>query len=720
MHLLHKFLVLLIPFLVGHIDVSRAQEADPEDTSPYSSAELVSESTSVQPGTPFTLGLRLLMDPGWHSYWKNPGDSGEPTDIEWILPEGFTAGSIQWPYPERIDLPPLRTYGFYDEVLLLTEITPPANLEPGVELEITGTAYWLICEEICLPAEEALSLSIPIQASRPSPSPQAEAFTVARSKLPISLDNWVFEGTSQSGSYVLRVTSPAGELSSLEGAYFFAHDPTLLEHAAPQPMSRDGDSYLIALQESAYSTAPAERLKGVLVAAERHTFSTDGVRAIEIDAPVQDAFFAAQQAPNTSTSSLPWLLLLAFAGGLLLNLMPCVFPVLSIKILSFTENKTTNRKAVQIQGLTFGLGVLVSFWILAILLLVLRAAGSQIGWGFQLQSPLFVAGMATLFFVIGLNLMSVFEMGSILMRWGNKLTPSSRSSSFRRSFFDGVLATLVATPCTAPFMGAALGAAIVLPTYQALMIFTALGLGMALPYMVLSMNSNLSGRLPRPGAWMETLKQVLAFPMFLTTIWLIWVFGQQTGIDGVALMLTGLLLLGISLWIIGRWPDINLTLKIRAFTRITALLLFLAAVTIVYTGAIQDSSVVKNASGSSEVWQDFSPSEISQLRSEGRPVFIDFTAAWCLTCQVNKRTTLNSKTVLDAFQKKGVTLFQADWTNQDEEITQALEEHGRSGVPVYVLYTGIDEKPILLPEILTEEIVISALENLPDWTLASK
>ena len=711
-----QFFVLFVLLLCSSIP-GYAQRNQEEDTSPYSKAELVSEFEHIQPGTPFTLALKLSMDEGWHSYWQNPGDSGEPTEIEWELPSTFNLSPLQWPYPHRIDVGPLRSYGYSDEVFLLTDITPPTDLEPGTDLHIDAMAYWLICEEICLPAEEAISITLPVSSTVPLGSPDAIAIEQARTLLPQHLPGWTIEATSNSGSYVLQVTPPSGLEVDPEGAYFFSSAYEVIDHPAAQPITTEGNTYLVALQQSEYATAISERLVGTLVVRDGLSWDPNNpVPALAIDAPVIQAQFATPPA-NETALSLVWMLALAFAGGLLLNLMPCVFPVLSIKILGFAQQGDQHPSQVRRQGYTFGMGVLCSFWLLAILLLALRAAGNQIGWGFQLQSPLFVAGMALLFFSIGLNLLGVFEVGANGFQLGTGQA-KEHGNHLKQSFFDGVLATLVATPCTAPFMGAALGAAVLLPTIQALLIFTALGLGMAAPYVLLSMTPPLVRKLPKPGPWMEVLKHVLAFPMLATTLWLTWVFGRQTGVDGVALLLLGLLLLGLALWIIGRWPSIQITTRLRWITRSIATTTLLLALGAVYMGATYEYDEQDNVTTASN-WLPFSTEQVAQLRSEGQPVFIDFTAAWCLTCQVNKKTTLNNQAVQDAFTQKGVTLFQADWTNQDEEITRALEEHGRNGVPLYVLYTGSNDSPILLPEILTENIVLDALSDLPDKALAS-
>ncbi|MEM8484950.1 MAG: thioredoxin family protein [Bacteroidota bacterium] len=705
------FIPLLISLFTLVASPVLAQDEAVEDSSPYSSARLISEVTSIQPGVPFTLGLHLEMDPGWHSYWLNPGDSGEPTEIVWDLPATFSTDAIQWPIPHKIDLPPLRTYGYENEVTLLTAITPPADLATGSKIEITATVYWLICEEICLPAEEAVSIQLPVEAATPTSSADAPLFNTARNQLPVSDESWDVAATSTTGSYVLRVVPPSAFEGNWEDVHFFSSAQSVVEHAAPQPVTRDGNAYLIGLQQSEYAGGLTEQLTGVLI-----NKSADNTLALAVDIPVQDQQGFAAAAAEPATQALLPLLLLALAGGLLLNLMPCVFPVLSLKVLGFAQQTDSSPTDIRKHGWFFAFGVVASFWVLAGLLLALRAAGSQVGWGFQLQSPLFIAGMTALFFVIGLNLLGVFEIGLFTTRLGNL----SRGSGHQRAFFDGILATLVATPCTAPFMGAALGAAIVLPTAEGLLIFTALGIGMALPYVLLSNMPNLVKRLPKPGAWMETLKQVLAFPMLATAIWLIWVFGKQTGTDGITLLLLGLLLLGAACWVLGKWPAIQISTRTRLWSRAGASALTLLAMAAVFTGAASqaDLTSVETASVKSG-WQPFSVTAVAALREQGQPVFIDFTAAWCLTCQVNKRTTLNATAVQDAFRKKGVTIFQADWTNEDPEITQALEALGRNGVPVYALYTGKNAAPVLLPEILNESIILDALSALPDRAGAS-
>ena len=717
--LLVSLALLLVPGSALH-----AQTTNPDDPSPHSDATLVSETASVAPGEPFTVALRIDMEDGWHSYWKNPGDSGEPIAIDWALPEGFEASSFQWPYPHRIDVAMLTSYGYSDEVLLLSTITPPETLEPGTTVTLAGKAEWLICADICLPAEASVERALPVTASSPAPSPHADAIAEARAKVPEPVGDWTVQAARSSGSYALALTPAGGARPDLSGAQFYPAEEEVLDHAAPQTVSRQGGTYLLALQQSPYAEAPAERLQGVLVAPDGQTWDEAGeVRAMTVDVPVDSVLsgVAAASGGTRSSLSLPWALLFAFAGGLLLNLMPCVFPVLSVKILGFARKAGDKSTIVRRHGVLFGAGVLVSMWALAGVLLGLRAAGSEIGWGFQLQSPTFIALMALLFVGIGLNLLGAFEVGTTLMNWGGRMQSASPSDGNMGAFMTGVLATVVATPCTAPFMGAALGVALTLSTAGALAIFTALGVGMAVPYVALSMSPRLLEKLPKPGAWMETLKQLFAFPMFATAIWLVWVFGQQTGHGAVALLLFGMLLLGMAAWVVHRWSAPQLSRAAALVTRsaVAAMVLGAVAAGVIGAGVERSASATSGTTAAdasargASTWQPFSTDKIERLRAEGRPVFVDFTAAWCLTCQVNERTVLNTNAVQRAFDERNVALIKADWTNRDPAITKALESHGRSGVPVYVLYPGDGSGPTLLPEVLTEDIVLNALEAVP-------
>ncbi len=749
----HAFLFSLIA--IFGLLASSAQAQAKKDTSPNSSATLVAETASIQPGVPFTVALRLQMDAHWHSYWRNPGDSGTATAIKWKLPPGFKAGSIQWPHPERIMVPPLVSYGYENEVWLLTDITPPQNLAPGTKVSLQATADWLVCKQVCLPAKEQVGLQLPVSEQAAPDQRWAAQFAEVRAAFPRPAAQLGYAARAERGpksadeaqaATVLQLQPPAGTTLSPEtfkDAYFFASDPSTIAHATPQKMTSFGDGLQIVLSPSEYAYEPLKRLRGVLLAPRGKFWDGENqVRALSIDLPVNAAGSGPAAPPTsaktsgvagtagagTESSAVPMTvgaaLLLAFGGGLLLNLMPCVFPVLSLKILNFVQQSDHDKSKIRRHGLAFGAGVLVSFWVLAGGLLALRAAGGGVGWGYQLQSPLFVAALALLIFGVGLNLLGAFEIGVGLTGLGGKTAATGSANSYSGSFASGVLATVVATPCTAPFMGAALGYALTQPALLSMLVFTALGVGVATPYVLLSFNPAWLRALPRPGAWMETLKQFMAFPMFATALWLVWVFGLQTGINGAAMLLGAFLLLGMGIWMMGRWSG-STSRRAWLVTRSLATVSLILALFVAWRGAAEvpdtlESTTSASESGKSKVsWQPFSASKVAELRAAGKPVFVDFTAAWCITCQVNKKVTLSRADVLEAFAQRGVTLMRADWTRRDPEITRVLESFGRSGVPVYALYpptagkTDKEALPELLPEVLSDSIVKEALKDLP-------
>jgi thiol:disulfide interchange protein/DsbC/DsbD-like thiol-disulfide interchange protein len=713
--LLRGVLALLVLLLLP-LSAARAQE----DETPYSSAELISEVTTIQPGTPFTLALRLTLEPHWHTYWENAGDSGIPVTIDWDLPTGFEAGEIQWPYPMRIDTPPLVSYAYEDEVLLLTTITPPADLPVGQPATIAARADWLVCADVCLPAGTDLSISLNTLAGEPWPDPRwQQAFIETRRALPQTVPGFDFQAFRQGNGVRLVVTPPPGRSAPGAGTEFFVADEAVLDHLPRPDWTLEGRAAWADFAPSDYVDGPITRLRGVLVAPEGEAWDEEGqVRALLVDVEVEEGPAGVGAAADAADPLPPtiWLaLLLAFLGGLALNLMPCVFPILSVKILSFVNQAGEEAGKVRAHGLAFGSGVLMSFWALAGLLLILRAGGAVSGWGFQLQSPAFVAVMTLLLFAIGLNLMGVFEIGLSFAGVGGHV---ANKGGYGGSFSSGILATLIATPCTAPFMGTALGFALTQTSAVALLIFTFLGLGMATPYVVLSFSPRLMKHLPRPGGWMETFRQVLAFPMFATAIWLLWVFGMQMGVDGMSRLLVALLLLSFGAWMIGRWSGVQFKAGVRNFARVAGVSAIIAAVAIAVSGT-GSASVAAMAAAEGE-WEVYSAARVEELRAEGRPVFIDFTAAWCLTCQVNKRVALSAPEIEQAFRDRGITLMRADWTSRDDEITRALESYGRSGVPLYILYPNGSDEPVLLPEVLTRKIVLDYLARVPEVRQAAR
>lgn len=697
-------------------------QVDP-DPSPYSDAWLIPEVTSIQPGTPFTVAVMFEMDPGWHNYWRNPGDSGLPTVVTWSLPQGFEAGEIQWPVPDRIVAFPLVDYGYYGRVALLVEITPPAGIPPVGTVSLEALVDWLICQDICLPAQAELKVDVPVSGDAPRADPRwADLFRDTRASFPESVEGWSLEAQVTESGYSLALWPADDQRPLPDSIYFFPADEGVLDHAASQRASAAEGRLTLSLSSSAYARSPSPVLRGVLLREDGKGWDEAGsVTALAVEVPV--AGVPAAPEPGSSRErvdesagsgtavpvspqaggTLALALLFAFLGGVLLNLMPCVFPVLSIKILGAVSQGGGDRTRIRNQGLIFGLGVVLSFLALAGLLVALRAGGSQLGWGFQLQSPVFVALMAALFFAIGLNLMGLFEVGVTLTRLGGR---AGSPSGFWESLSSGILATVIATPCTAPFMGAALGFALTRSVAETLLIFASLGLGMAVPYVVLSLAPGLLERLPRPGPWMESLRQILAFPMFATVIWLVWVFGQQTGVGGMAYLLMALLLLSAAGWMVGRWNRRDLRSGVVA--RVVSLATLVLAAAFVAGGSRAEAPLPAVQEG----WQPFTQVAVENTLAQGRPVFVDFTAAWCLTCQVNERLVLSTDVVREAFRARDVALFKGDWTRQDPHITTALAALGRNGVPVYALYVpDPGSSPHLLPTVLTEQIVLNALEE---------
>jgi len=656
---------------------------------PHVEAELVAERTAVVPGEPLTVALRLAIIPGWHTYWRNPGDSGEPTRLEWRLPAGFRAGEIDWPVPERLPAGPLMNFGYKGEALHLVRIDAPSDLAIGAPVTLAAKAWWLVCEVKCLPEDAELSITLPV-ASRSDPDPRgAGPIAAARARLPApagALKDWTLTAGAAPDGVALRLLPPSGV--AVPEARFFPFEQGKVEPAAPQRLAAADGGYDLNLARAAQPVGAFERLAGVLVLSPP---GDPAPRAFTIDVPVVAGTSAASGAGLGVFAAL----VAAFVGGLILNLMPCVLPVLAIKVLGFANH--ADRRTGRRHGLLYAAGVLVSFWTLAGVLLALRAAGAELGWGFQLQSPVAVAALALLFFALALNLSGVFEFGNLLPA---RLAAWSAKQPALDWFLTGVLAVLIAAPCTAPFMGAALGFALTADSVTALGVFTALGLGMALPYLALAWFPAWRAHVPKPGPWMVRLKQALAFPLYATVVWLAWVLGRQAGLDAVVWLLAAAVIAAIAAWLAGL-PGSRGPLARGAIA-----LLVVAAIAI--AAFPRDATAPPLAADG--VWQPYSAQTLAALTASGKPVFVDFTADWCVTCQVNKKLVLARDEMLDAFRARGVQLVRADWTRRDPEIAQALARIGRSGVPAYVVYKS-GRAPLVLPEILTRERVIEALDS---------
>lgn len=684
--------------------------AGPTGASKNVQVELVPEVQWVQPGVPFTLGIHLTMAPHWHTYWKFPGDAGLPTRMRWALPEGWSAAPFEWPYPETIAAAPLMSYGYGGQVTLLVSVTPPKDLAPGGTVGVGGRLDWLECKDVCLPGKAPLDVQMDVRAEAPARVTEREPFfTAARAALPK-------DGTAWKPRLLLKGPQAAllfePSLPGVRAAGFFPDRGRVIEHGEAQRLLATEPGFSLELVR-AKDADELGSVSGVLVVEHeggRSAVSVEAVPQVAQELPRGQAVAAREAAPRAAGTGLLGALGLAFVGGLILNLMPCVLPVLSLKVMSFVRHAGGERRAAARHGLAFAAGVLLSFWALAIVLLLLRAGGRQVGWGFQLQSPGFVGALTCLFFLIGLNLFGVFEVGTSLSRAGNL---GVGQTGLWSSFTGGALATIVATPCTAPFMGSALGYGLSQPAHVALLIFTALGLGMAAPYLLLSFQPGLLRFVPRPGAWMDAFKQLMGFFMMGTVVVLAWIFGRQAGNDALAFLLGGLVVLALGAWLYGRAAVSSAAAGSRRLALTFAALCLAAGL---FLGLHQAKAAP--ASGSEEpvaegaiAWQTYTPEAVQAARAAGRPVFIDFTAAWCLSCQVNERLALRSAGVQQRFRDRGIVAFKADWTLYDERITEALRSFGRSGVPLYVLFAPGQAEPRLLPEVITPDIVTGALDE---------
>jgi thiol:disulfide interchange protein DsbD len=662
----------------------------------------------VEPGKTVWVGLQLTHRPEWHSYWKNSGDSGLPTVLEWTLPPGVLAGEIAWPLPKKLSLGKLINYGYEGTVLLPVPLTITPDFKPSLsnpDLAVRLKASWLVCRQECIPQEGEFALRLPV---RGSTALNAAAFdaSLAAQPAPLAADK-ASHITIAGQTLQLRLS---GLPASLQGKPLeaFPETPEVIDPSAPWKQAWQGQVWTAELPLSAQrSNSPA--LMPVVL--------TQAGKGWRVELPVRGAWPKVLEpaaltqvqpsAPPVNASASPAVpvsliaaLVGALLGGLILNFMPCVFPVLAIKVLSFTRHAKDHR-GHRISGLAYTAGVIVSFVLLGLLLLGLRAGGESLGWGFQLQTPGVVAALAALFTLIGLNLAGVFEFG--------QFAPSSLAAFQARhpvldSFLTGVLAVAVASPCSAPFMGASLGLAVTLPATQALLIFATLGFGLALPFLLASFVPAIAHALPRPGAWMDALRKLMAFPMFATVVWLVWVLGQQSGIDGAGSLLALLVAFSAVVW--------SLTLRGGMRLVIATILIAIGAWSVWAIGPnvirmVEPSTTQANG----ERWQAWAPGRVEQLVAADQNVFVDFTAAWCVTCQYNKKTTLADAGVLADIDAKKVVMLRADWTRRDPAITATLAQLERNGVPVYVFYKK-GQTPIVLSEILSAQEVRDALAKL--------
>ena len=651
-------------------------------------AELISEYSQVSAGQRWRLALHFVPDEHWHTYWQNPGDSGLPTQLSWQLPDGVVAGDIQWPTPQAFVIPPLVNYGFAGATILLTELSLPADYSADT-LPIQLQVDWLVCEEVCIPAEAAFTLTLPVGSAPQLAAQYQPLFIQAEQRLPVALNNKGSFDTS-GGAFSAVLDWPQNEPVS----GFFVAAPELVDHAAGQQIILQQGQLLLQQPLNTYFTAAPSQLDLVVVTDQRaYSLQLHQTSAVTTEILITDG-------QNTETA-LGLILLMAAAGGLLLNLMPCVFPVLSLKALSIAAGSAAQGTHKR-EALLYSAGVIASFVLLASLLIAFRAAGEAVGWGFQLQSPYLVALLVYLLFALGLSLSGVVQFGLGLMQTGDSL---ANAKGGKGAFFTGVLAVVVASPCTAPFMGTALGYAVSQSNAVALLVFIALGLGMALPFLLLAFVPTLARLLPRPGAWMDTLKQWLAYPLYLSAVWLLWVYGRQSGIDAQALLLIGVVCIAAACWL---WGRKQLAQAGTVAAVLAVLLLLLALLLPLFAPTPKTLSAQQQ---SSQHWQRWSAETLQQLRSEGKPVLVNMTADWCITCLVNERVALNTESSKAALALYDVTYLKGDWTLRDAAITDYLRLYQRDGVPLYVLYWP-GQPPEVLPQILTPDTLATTLARL--------
>jgi thiol:disulfide interchange protein len=683
-------------------------------------AELMAHAPDgADAGKTVWVGLQIVHKPEWHTYWKNAGDSGLPTVLDWTLPAGVTAGEIAWPTPQKIRIGNLANYGYEGTVLLPVPLTISPEFKPSLlnsDINIKLKATWLVCRKECIPEEGEFAIKLPVKGSTALNSAQFNAAFAQAPKpvLPATAGVTVGSTLSVDGSSIALAVHNLPVALRGKTLEFYPESNEVIETAAAFTQSWNGAVWNARVPLSSQrSNSPL--MMSIVLAADvdgvRQSYRTEikvtgdwpKLAAAAQMPPALEAALkanAASTAPTGPPITLLAAILGALIGGMILNLMPCVFPVLAIKVMSFAQ-QADDRRAHKISGLAYTAGVIISFLALGGLMLGLRQSGEMLGWGFQLQSPAVVAALAVLFTVLGLNLAGVFEFGSFMP---SSIASKQAKNPMVNAFLSGVLAVAIASPCTAPFMGASLGLAIGLPAFEALWVFGAIGVGMALPYLAASWIPAVARALPRPGAWMDTLRRVMAFPMFATVVWLVWVLGQQTGIDGAGALLALLLTLSMLIW--------ALTLKGRSRA---AIALFSTALLVAATAAIGPNILkpldVASAAAPGERWQTWQPGRVDQILATGQPVFVDFTAAWCVTCQYNKKTTLAHKDVLADLDDKKVALLRADWTRRDPAITAALQQLGRNGVPVYVVYKA-GSAPVVMSEILSVDEVRGVLAKL--------
>lgn len=748
------FFVCAILLSTTHLSFAQESNTSPSIEESFSKpdqmqAALIFEEETIQPGHPFWVGVHLKLKDKWHSYWKNPGDAGMAPVMEWSLPEGFSVGPVMWPVPQKFSVNGVIGLGYEGEPILLAQIIPPQSIA-SESADIGVKLRWVVCSDSeCVIGESETNGKRLIAADEPKVSHETKSlFSQARERLPQKYAN--AEAIRSENFIELKIQLPNDSADhSKAHVVFYPEENNLIDQSIDPTISPQTDlsqnHYAVTLKIADEQTK-SQQLKGVLVFQDNdkkqvsHAFDIEA-QIIDkqdttfigmIDLPQKAQYLTSLVGATASkfihpdaefNGGLGLALLLAFVGGMILNLMPCVLPVISFKILSFVKLAGQSRSLTFKHGLAFSLGVLISFWVLAGILLVLQTYGHAVGWGFQLQEPLFVGILAALLLIFSLSMFGIFEIGTSVTSLAGQATSAGSRSVFFGSFLSGVLATAVATPCTGPFLGTAVGYAVTLPAALSLLIFTSLGLGMAFPYLLLAAFPKLLRFLPKPGSWMVTFKELMGFVMLASVLWLVWVFGAQTGSESVFFLLAGFFCLALGCWIYGKWGSSLSSRASRTFGILFAASCFLAGGYIIIHST---SWPVEQEAGSQEIahvegseWEAFSPARIAELQSQGKPVIVDFTAKWCLICQAN-HLVLTSDDVDQKFNDLGVVRMKADWTKRDAVITEALRQYGRNSVPLYLLYGPDPTKPPeILPQVLTPDIVLEHLKNMENGIVVS-
>jgi thiol:disulfide interchange protein DsbD len=732
---------LILPAILALFSSADAQ-SDPPSAQLHTRVSLVADVASVVPGSSFTAGILMNMEKGWHTYWENPGEAGIPTEIRWTLPEGVTAGGILWPVPHKYnESGDVLTYGYADENMLLVPISVAPTVPPGTSLHLHAELTWLECEHICIPGKAAVDLRLPVRTGAPEKANE-ELFSRTRAQLPApagGAPELSIETRFSADALHLTVLPRGGKLRFEEGALpdFYPVLPPELS-AGRTTVQREGEGALLTAPLSLYEPLrEGAGIGGVLV----YALESGARRAVTVEATLPPGFLAASSGAagagildqaftnvQVQKDDTPIALFFLFAvlGGMLLNVMPCVLPVIALKIFGLVRMAGDEPGRVRRLGWAFGAGIIASFLLLALIVILIQAAGTQVGWGFQFQEPYFVIAMGAVIFAFGLSLFGVFEVGIIstvmFAGVGAALERKAREGGgYGASFAEGVLATFLATPCTAPFLGSALGFAFSQPWYVTVGIFLGAGAGMALPYVLLTMRPAWTRFLPKPGEWMESLKQFMGFLLMGTVLWLLYILGKQLGMEAVIWTTAFLIVVAIACWLVGRYATLS-TPRPRFIATWVIAIALVASGYWVFLHSILNLEYALEAVGPTTAaaapskdgipWEPFTVQHLEAKLGEGKPVFIDFTAEWCLTCKVNEKTVLADNDVVEEFRRTGTVPLKADWTNRNPEITSLLAKFGRSGVPLYVLFPGGDpSSPVVLPEVITKGMVLEALRK---------